>query len=162
MARGVPAVDHVPAANCCKPADGMGRLARVRRFLVILCLIANLSILLMPFDTTHAHVSSTADLSADVHSGHSHDFDPDHHGDAGEHVVDLQGSVSAQNPFQSKFWSAKFWSDFMPLACLVVLTYLVAPLCLTVFAPPLSDPKPASRHGYWRPPLRGPPAFSIR
>ena len=137
----------------------MGRLVPVRRSLVILCLLLNLSVLLMPFDTTHAHVSSAAALSTDVHSGHSHDFDGDHehdHGSPGDQVVELRGSISSQNTFQSMFWS-----DWIPLACLVALTLFVARLC-TVFAPPASDPNPAPRHGYWRPPLRGPPAFSIR
>jgi hypothetical protein len=143
----------------------------VRRFLVILCLLLNLSVLLMPFDTTHAHVSSAADLSTDVHSGHSHDLDHqhdldhdhaldhghDHETGTADHVVDLQAAVSAQNSLQSMAWS-----DWIPLACLVVLTFLAAQRCIAVFAPPSSDPKPASRRGYWRPPLRGPPAFSIR
>jgi hypothetical protein len=115
--------------------------------------------LLMPFDTTHAHIGSAADLSTDVHSGHSHDLDPHHDHDSGadaDHVVDLRAAVSAQNTFQ-----AMVWSDWIPLASLVVLTFLVAQRCIAVFAPPSSDPRPAARHGYWRPPLRGPPAFSI-
>jgi hypothetical protein len=120
-------------------------------------LVLNLSVLLMPFDTTHAHISSTAASSTDVHSGHSHDLDPHSEHDAGEHVVDLHGSFGTQNAFQSKFWS-----DWIPLACLVVMTLVVSQLCLAILAPPLSDPKPVSRHGYWRPPLRGPPVFSIR
>lgn len=115
----------------------------------------------MPFDTTHAHVSSDAPFGADVHSGHSHDLDH-HHDDETDtgagHVVDLRAAVSAQNTFQSMFWS-----DWVPLASLVVLALLlVGQRCLAYFAPPSSDPKPASRHGYWRPPLRGPPAISIR
>lgn len=133
----------------------------MRRFLVILCLLLNLSVLLMPFDTTHAHVSSAAAFSADVHSGHSHDLDPHHDhetGAAAEHVVDLRAAVSPQNTFQSMAWSG-----WMPLASLVVLTLLlVGQRCLAFFAPPSSDPKPPSRRGYWRPPLRGPPAISIR
>lgn len=138
----------------------------MRRFLVILCLLLNLSVLLMPFDTTHAHVSSAADLSTDVHSGHSHDldhqhdFDHDHDHETGtsaDHVVDLQAAASAQNSLQSMAWS-----DWIPLACLVALTFLAAQRCIAVFAPLCSDPKPASRRGYWRPPLRGPPVFSIR
>ena len=114
----------------------------------------------MPFETTHAHVSSAAALSTDVHSGHSHDLEFNSESDAssdGDQVVDLQGALSAQNTFQSMYWS-----DWIPLAGMVVLTFLVAQLCIAVFAPPCSDPKPAPRHGYWRPPLRGPPAFSIR
>jgi hypothetical protein len=117
----------------------------------------------MPFDTPHAHVSSAADVSTDVHSGHSHDLghghDHDEDYDSGadvDLVVDLRASVSAQNTLQSMAWS-----DWIPLASLVALTFLAARLCIAVFAPPSSDPKPAARHGYWRPPLRGPPAFSI-
>jgi predicted RNA-binding Zn ribbon-like protein len=132
----------------------------VRRFLVILCLLLNVSVTLMPFDTAHAHISPAHTLRADIHSGHSHDLDLDaSHDDheKGAQIVDFRTSASTQNPFQSTFWS-----DWMPLLCLVALTVLVAQLCTAAFSPPSSDPKPASRHGYWRPPLRGPPAYSIR
>lgn len=129
----------------------------MRRFLVILCLLANLSLLLMPFDSTHAHVSSDHSHAADVHGGHSHDFD---HGVAGEEahrsVVDLKPALSSQNTFQSAFLT--FW---LPLACTFVLTLLVVQLCVGSVAPARSDPKPPSHHPYWRPPLRGPPSFSI-
>jgi hypothetical protein len=132
----------------------------VRRFLVILCLLLNVSVTLMPFNTAHAHVSTAHTLSADIHSGHSHDLDLDasaHDHEKGAQIVDFRNAASAQNSFQSTVWS-----DWMPLLCLVALTVLVARLCTAAFSPPSSDPKPASRHGYWRPPLRGPPAFSIR
>ncbi|MBL8266737.1 hypothetical protein [Steroidobacter sp.] len=117
----------------------------------------------MPFDTSHAHISSAASMSAEVHSGHSHDLEPHPHPhpesvpETGDQVVDLQGSVSAQNTFQSMFWS-----NWIPLACLVALAFLVAQPCIAVFSPPSSDPNRASRRGHWRPPLRGPPVFSIR
>ena len=132
----------------------------MRRFLVILCLLLNVSVTLMPFSTAHAHISTDHTLSADIHSGHSHDLDLDashHDHEKADQVVDFRTPVSAQNSFQSSFWS-----DWMPLFCLAALTVLVAQLCTAAFSPPSSDPKPASRHGYWRPPLRGPPAFSIR
>jgi hypothetical protein len=123
----------------------------------------NLSVLLMPFDTSHAHISSAASLSTAVHSGHSHDLEPHSHPHsdsapgAAEQIVDLQGSLSAQNTFQSMSWS-----NWIPLACLVAIAFLVARPRVAVFSPPSSDPERASRRGHWRPPLRGPPVFSIR
>jgi hypothetical protein len=135
----------------------------VRRSLVILCLLLNLSVLLMPFDTSHAHISSAASVSTDVHSGHSHDLEPHslRHSesvpDTDDHVVDLQGSLSAQNTFQSMFWS-----HWIPLACLVAIAFLVAQPRVAAFSPPSSEPHRASWRGHWRPPLRGPPVFSIR
>jgi hypothetical protein len=132
----------------------------VRQFVVILCLLLNVSVMLMAFDTTHAHVDATAAAGVDVHSGHDHDFDlhsdVDHH-DASEHVVDMKASLGTLNPFQSTFWS-----DWLPLVWFVALTLLAAPLCVAVFSSRTSDPRPPSRRGHWRPPLRGPPAFSIR
>lgn len=129
----------------------------MRRFLLILCLLANLSLLLMPFDSTHAHVSPDHSHAADVHGGHSHDFDhevSDH--DADHSVVSLKPAVSSQNNFQSAFLT--LW---LPLACAFVVTLLVVQQYLGTVKPSRSDPKPPSHHPYWRPPLRGPPSLSI-
>ena len=132
----------------------------MRRFLVILCLLANLSLVLMPFDSTHAHVSSDHSHATAVHGGHNHDFDHGMQNDQGDEadraIVDLKPALSSQNTFQSAFLT--FW---LPLACTFVLALLVVQLCLGSVAPTRSDPKPLSHHPYWRPPLRGPPSFSI-
>ncbi|HEY5755658.1 MAG TPA: hypothetical protein VIU34_07535 [Steroidobacter sp.] len=133
----------------------------MRKLLVLICLLANISLLLIPFDSTHAHVTSDHGHShpSDVHGGHSHDLDL--YGDVDEAdeqiVVDMKPVLTTQGNFQSAFWT--FW---VPLACTVVLLLAVVQSCLRLVAPPRSDLRPLSRHGHWRPPLRGPPSFSIR
>lgn len=109
----------------------------------------------------HAHVSqggvAAAEnphrLSADIHSGHSHDVSS-----TGTHdfVVDLDPTLTSQSSGQFTFWS-----HWLPLGCAVVLFVLVAQLCIGLFSPLKSSPAQTSQRGHWRPPLRGPPAFSI-
>ena len=140
------------------------RLRAVRKLLVLICLLANISLMLIPFDRTHAHVVAEHGHThaSDVHGGHSHDFDL--HGDTGEAgdgdeqvVVDMKPALTSQGTFQSAFWA--YW---VPLACTAVLLLAAAQFCLRLVAPPRSDSRPLSRHGHWRPPLRGPPTFSIQ
>jgi hypothetical protein len=81
----------------------------VRKLLVLICLLANISLMLIPFDSTHAHVDSDHGHAhaSDVHGGHHHDFD--FHGDVDETdeqvVVDMQPALSSQGAFQSLFWT---------------------------------------------------------
>lgn len=134
----------------------------MRKLLVLICLLANISLLLMPFDSTHAHVTSDHGHThaSDVHGGHSHDFGlyDEVDQDADEQiVVDMKPALTSPGNFQSVFWT--YW---VPLACTVVLLLGVAQLCLRIVSYPRSDSRPLTRHGHWRPPLRGPPAFSIQ
>lgn len=146
---------------CCAAWARLVRLRVVRKLLVLIGLLANISLMLIPFDRTHAHVVSEHGHThaSDVHGGHSHDFD--FYGDAGDGVeqvvVDMKPALTSQGTFQSAFWA--YW---VPLACTVVLLPAVAQSCLRLAAPHRSDPRPLSRHGHWRPPLRGPPTFSIQ
>lgn len=127
----------------------------------MICLLANISLMLIPFDSTHAHVSSDHGHThaSDVHGGHSHDLDlyADIDDTDEQVVVDMKPALTSQGTFQSVFWT--YW---VPLACTVVLLLAVALFCLRLVAPPRSDPRQLSRHGHWRPPLRGPPAISIQ
>ena len=139
----------------------MVRLLPVRKLLVLICLLANLGLMLIPFDSTHAHVAADHGHThaPDVHGGQSHDFDlfvdAD---DTDQVVVDLKPELTSQITFQSAFSSYG-----IPLACTVVLLLAVAQLCVRLIAPHRSDPRPLPRRGgHWRPPLRGPPAFSIQ
>src|SRR6185503_581620 len=110
---------------------------------------------------THAHVGSDHGHShvSDVHGGHSHDLGRD--GDVDDSpeqiVVDMKPALTSQGNFQSVFWA--YW---VPLTCTLVLLLAVAQLCLLLVAPHRSDPRLLTRDGHWRPPLRGPPAFSIQ
>jgi hypothetical protein len=142
----------------------MSRLTLVRSLVTILCLLLNVSILLMPFDSTHAHVTSDHGHThaSDVHGGHSHDFDLygdiDESDDTDEQiVVDMKPTLTSHGTPQAVFWT--YW---VPVACTVVLLLAVAQFCLRLVAPHRSDPRPLSRHGHWRPPLRGPPTSSIQ
>lgn len=145
----------------CAPRVRVGRLRIVRKLLIVICLLANISVMLMPFDSTHAHVSSDHGHThaSDVHGDHSHDFDLFGDLDDGDEqiVVDMKPALTSQGVFQSAFWT--YW---VPLACTVVLLLAVAQFCLRSIAPHRSDPRPLSRNGHWRPPLRGPPNFSIQ
>lgn len=85
----------------------------------------NVSILLMPFESTHAHVTSDHGHThaSEVHGGHSHDFDV--YGDV-DHtdeqiVVDMKPALTSQGTAQ-----AVFWTSWVPLACTVVLLLAVA------------------------------------
>lgn len=112
------------------------RLANVRRLAIILCMLVNVSILLIPFSTTHAHVGSGAHHHADVHGGHSHDFEHGHGASDGhdpadaEQVIDLEPALTNQSTSSSAFWT--YW---LPLAC--VLTVLAAgmQICVLVLRP---------------------------
>jgi hypothetical protein len=155
-------IDFHPGRVLCAP-DRVVRLRAVRKLLVLICLLTNISLMLIPFDSTHAHV--TADHghthASDVHGGHSHDFDlygdVDDDSDTDEQVVvDMKPALTSQGTLPSAFLT--LW---LPLACTLVLLLAVAQFCVRIIAPPRSDPRPTSRHGHWRPPLRGPPTFSI-
>jgi hypothetical protein len=135
-----------------------GRLPRMPRVTLLLSVLLNLSILLMPFDLAHAHVGSTNQSSAEVHIGHAHDFDHgsnEHRSD--ESIIDLTDA----HIFQPRK-NSTLWSDWLPLACVILLTAGVAQLYFLLPIAHRTDPALSSSHGYWRPPLRGPPAFSIR
>lgn len=133
----------------------------MRKLLIVICLLTNISVLLIPFDSTHAHVSPDHGHThvSDVHGGHSHDFDLFGDIDDGDEqiVVDMKPALTSQGIFKSALGA--YW---VPLACTVVLLLAVAQLCLRSVPPPRSDPRPLSRHGHWRPPLRGPPSFSLQ
>ena len=137
----------------------------MRKLLLVICLLANVSLMLIPFDGMLAHVTSDHGHThaSDVHGGHSHDFDVFGDVDAtdGQIVVDMKPALTSQGTSQSAFW-ASFWAYCVPLACTVVWLLAVAQLCLRSVAPRQSDPRPHSLYGHWRPPLRGPPASCIQ
>lgn len=133
----------------------------MRRLAVILYMLVNVSVLLIPFHTAHAHVSSGT--HTDVHGGHSHDFEHSHGaggahepGDA-EQVVDLEPALTNQSTSPSPFWT--YW---LPLACVLAILAAGVQVCLLVLRPPRSHLQSGSHRGYWRPPLRGPPSLSIQ
>ena len=113
----------------------------------------NVSLILAPFSTLHAHISE-AD-QAQVHGGHSHDFDPDHDGDGIDHVFDLKSALAHQAP------TVPNWTDWVPLLLALTLAWICAPLLLSILRPPPQDTEPIPRRTFWHPPLRGPPLHSI-
>lgn len=64
--------------SCCTQHGRVVRLPIVRRFVPIVCMLLNLSVTLMPFNTVHAHVSSRDQHETGVHGGHSHQLAHSH------------------------------------------------------------------------------------
>ena len=132
----------------------------MRLFVLLLCLLLNVSFLLAPFSHVHAHLGQLDD-SALVHGGHSHDFDAhesaDHHADDWqdhdvEHVIDLDSERAGQ------IANGLTWSQWLPLLCMVGLLFSMAPSrAFLLPRPPRSRPVLSSQHPPWPPPLRGPP-----
>lgn len=135
----------------------------MRRFVLILCMLLNVSVMLVSFNSTHAHVGTGAHHHTDVHGGHSHDFGHTHDVDGGhppaevDKVVDLTPALTSQSSTPSVSWT-----HWLPLVCVVAILSVGVQVCLSLLRPPQSDPPPASQRGYWRPPLRGPPPISIQ
>jgi hypothetical protein len=140
-----------------------------------LCLLLNASVLLTPFNTTHAHVGHDQQ-SAEVHGGHRHDVAHGHEGGV-EHshddwfeeefsgtapasgeaqVIELDAAVTNQSSLTSIAWV-----QWLPLACVIAVLAIGTQFCLAILRPPKSSPRSRSHRAYWRPPLRGPPP-SIR
>lgn len=127
---------------------------------ILVCLLLNVSFLLVPFSHVHAHLDHLDD-SALVHGGHSHDFDDydsaHHHADDSlkhdaERVIDLDGDRPGQAA------NALSWSKWLPLLCTVGLFFSVALTRVFLLPrPPRNRPVLSSQHPPWPPPLRGPP-----
>jgi hypothetical protein len=136
-----------------------------------LCLLLNASVLLTPFNTTHAHVGHDQQ-SAEVHDGHRHGFARGHehgvehaHDDGFEEEIAGGGSASGEVQVieldaavanQSSLTSIA-WVQWLPLACVIAVLAIGMQFCLVILRPPKSSPRSRSHHAYLRPPLRGPP-----
>lgn len=124
----------------------------MRRALIILCTLMTLSAVLAPIRSLHVH--EDADHHVLIHDGHVHDHDG-HESHTVGHMVDMH-SVQALAAMDGSGWSQWILAQPLFLAWL-----LVAPTLQTLFRPPISKHLPSGRRQHWRPPLRGPPAFSI-
>ena len=122
---------------------------------VVISLMA-LSFLLVPFNTVHAHIDDHHGRSL-VHGGHLHastQGDEVHGLNGFDHYVSAQLVASDKSPgSMSAEWMPVFW--FMAPETLGVAAIH------EVFRPPGDDPPLVYRHSWRRPPLRGPPRFSI-
>jgi hypothetical protein len=140
------------------------RLIGVRAVTILLCWLLNVSVVLIPFSALHAHLRADEGRQI-VHGGHGHELPHAHHA-AADHdvshgegddadVVDLQPTLTS---YSSTF---SFWSHWLPLVCAIVVLACTMPLILSLLRPPRASHAPHSSFFLWRPPLRGPPTFSI-
>jgi len=124
----------------------------MRRTLVIFCALLTITAVLAPIRSLHVHLDSDHHLL--IHDGHLHDHDG-HESHSVGHVVDMH-SVQSQAAIEGAGWTS--WGLALPL---LVVWLFAAPFLRTFFRPPIAIHLPEGRRHHWRPPLRGPPVFSI-
>lgn len=128
----------------------------VRRVTFVIISLMALSFLLMPSNTVHAHIDDDHGHSL-VHGGHLHDSaqGDEVHGLTGfDYYVSAQLVALDKSPgSMSAEWTPVFWF-IAPVTPGVSAIH-------EVFRPPGDDPPLVHRHSWRRPPLRGPPLFSI-
>lgn len=127
----------------------------MRRLVLALCLLLNISFALVPFSALHAHVDSDHHATQ-VHGGHDHDLGTGNSDHDPHHVVDLGFAFSDHGS------GAMTWTHWLPLACSVVLLVTRSGLASVLLRPPASENPPPSPRDYWHPPLRGPPLSFIQ
>jgi hypothetical protein len=129
----------------------------MRRAVVFFCIALNISFMLMSVGTLHMHISSDHHHEhVLLHGGHVHDHDHERHElPASDHVINVHAGAS------QSMVSAGEWKSFGLLLAVLGVWCLALPYVTPLLRPPsVVHPFPG-RPSYWRPPLRGPPAFSI-
>lgn len=130
----------------------------MRRLVLLLCLLLNISFMLAPFSHMHAHLDQQHD-SALVHDGHSHDFDAHEAADHDEdHVIDHSHVVDLDGDRAGQVASMLAWAQWLPLLCMAGLLLPLAPSSIVLLPRRRRDRLLfGSQHPPWPPPLRGPP-----
>jgi len=129
----------------------------VRRRSLFPCVLLSLTVASLPLNREHAHVDATDGSTTAIHLDHSHDAaaggEPATGGD--DHIV----QVSDHTRLAKFKWSDG--ADWLFLAFFAALIILLARFSTLVLLRRKGDSPPPSRELSWRPPLRGPPHFSI-
>lgn len=139
----------------------------MRRLAILLCVLMNISLVLVPFRTLHAHVSH--DHAVVLHGGHSHDFDhDDDHDHGGGHAHDGHVSQVPDQVLNVHFAtvdasiSPAAWLPFVAFVCALAFCFSFRPYLTAVLRPPAADVRLIStRRNFLHPPLRGPPSIAI-
>lgn len=138
-------------------------LSRLRTAAPIIAVLLSLALIGVRLSGVHAHRTLDAAQHMQVHEqghhAHGHHHDAHHvHGSYGGHA---EGQVDVE--FDTLNGQADRLAKFSPLWVALLFAvglFLIAGSRSVPRPPDRSDPRPLS-HGFWRPPLRGPPVLSI-
>jgi hypothetical protein len=128
-------------------------LAMRRLHRVVVCSMMCISWVLMPYSTLHAHVDDHDHTH--VHGGHVHDFGKEYDLKHADQVVPIS-VTAATSP------TGLDWTHWLPIFYVLTGLALALPFLTAILRPPERDSEPIPRRFHWQPPLRGPPAISIR
>jgi hypothetical protein len=124
----------------------------MRRLVLLLCLLANISYSLMPFGTLHAHINDSHH-GDHVHAGHYHDLDTGTQAAADSAAVDLQLIAADRGSID--------WTHWLPLLIALVVLFSAYQVVSQLLRPPRKENLPSLLRAHRLPPLRGPPLASI-
>jgi hypothetical protein len=119
----------------------------------VVCWMMCISFVLMPYSTLHAHVDDHEHMH--VHGGHVHDFDKGYDLKHADQVVPVTVTATT-GP------TGLDWTSWLPIFYVLTGLALALPFLTAILRPPARDSEPIPRRFHWQPPLRGPPAISIR